>query len=329
MLPSSRLTSKEEPKHPKTLQAPQSTNTTAQSLTYLKFDFSDYSIDQIDAAKVRFYVNANATGNAPFTANLYGIRNKTWTADTLTWNDAPNHDGVDISGVNGSSYWHASSSPSWDPILQASYYDLDASDYIINHCSDKIASFILQAQVNETSFVNGATIQGASGAKPPTLWLSSTQSWDYTYLEKLIGWTEDAALKLELIWFGSDSSGATIDRRVPYFVYKHILVEKMQADGTVVPLMVKNAGAAYGVYWYLADKNDFSLRALEKTAVKNMMNHVAAYNTANGDKKTVIGVDVNNEGHVTAIQKGTSGGTVYQNPATWSALSRFTSSTSF
>lgn len=93
--------------------------------------------------------------------------------------------------------------------------------------------------------------------------------------------------------------------------------------------MVKNAGAAYGVYWYLADKNDFSLRALEKTAVKNMMNHVAAYNTANGDKKTVIGVDVNNEGHVTAIQKGTGGGTVYQNPATWSALSRFTSSTSF
>ncbi|KAH6698172.1 hypothetical protein BKA61DRAFT_682816 [Leptodontidium sp. MPI-SDFR-AT-0119] len=119
-----------------------STNTTAQSLTYLKFDFSDYSIDQIDAAKVRFYVNANATGNAPFTANLYGIRNKTWTADTLTWNDAPNHDGVDISGVNGSSYWHASSSPSWDPILQASYYDLDASDYIIKYCSDKIASFI-------------------------------------------------------------------------------------------------------------------------------------------------------------------------------------------
>lgn len=158
-LPSSRLTSKEEPKHPKTLQAPQSTNITAQSLTYLKFDFSDYSIDQIDAAKVRFYVNANATGNAPFTANLYGIRNKTWTADTLTWNDAPNHDGVDISGVNGSIYWHASSSPSWDPILQASYYDLDASDYIINHCSDKIASFILQAQVNETSFVNGATIK--------------------------------------------------------------------------------------------------------------------------------------------------------------------------
>jgi Domain of unknown function (DUF4978) len=307
-----------------------STNTSGQSLLYLKFDFRDYSIDQIDGAKLRFYVTANATGNVSFTANLYGIKNDTWTADTITWNNAPNHNGINISGVNGTDYWGATSNPSWDPILKASYYDIDASDYIINHCSNKIASFILQPQVNQTGLTNGATIYGALSVKPPTLWISSTQSWNYTYLETLIGWAEDAALNLELIWFGSDSSGATMDSRVPYFVYRHVLVEKTQTDGSVVPLFVKNTGSvAYGVYWYMCDKNDFSLRKLEKAAIKNMMNHIAVYNTASGNKKTVIGVDVNNEGEVITIHEGTGGGTVYQNPATWSALPNFTSAISF
>ncbi|KAJ5153554.1 uncharacterized protein N7482_010032 [Penicillium canariense] len=121
-----------------------------------------------------------------------------------------------------------------------------------------------------------------------------------------------------------------MDNRVPYFVYRHILVEKVLAsDGSVVPMMVKNHGSPYGVYWYLSDKNDFSLRALEKTALKNVMNHVAGYNTANGDKKILIGVDISNEGLVDKIQAGTGGGTIYENPATWSARSAFASEAAF
>jgi hypothetical protein len=176
---------------------------------------------------------------------------------------------------------------------------------------------------------NGANIYGALGANPPTLVISSTQSWNWTYLDAMIGWAEAADIKLELLWFGSDSSGSTIDVRCPYFVFKHIMVENVQADGTIVPAMVKNKGPPWGVYWYLMDKNDFSLRALEKTAVKTMMNHISTYNTANGDKKTVIGLDVNNEESVTSISEGTGGGTLYENPATWFALSKFSGETAF
>ncbi|KAJ5153553.1 uncharacterized protein N7482_010031 [Penicillium canariense] len=146
-------------------------NTTAQSLTYLKFDFTSYSLDQIDAAKIRIYVPTAASNSTAFFANLYGISNHSWSADTLTWNNAPNHNGINVTG--DSDYWLASSSPAWDTVLAVSYYDFDASDYIINHCASKIASFILQPQVNQTSLTNGASVAGTLSSEPPTLWLSS------------------------------------------------------------------------------------------------------------------------------------------------------------
>jgi hypothetical protein len=62
-----------------------STNTTEQSLMYMKFDFSDFPYKQIDAAKIRIYVTENSTGSQPFTANLYGISNKTYNPNELTW----------------------------------------------------------------------------------------------------------------------------------------------------------------------------------------------------------------------------------------------------
>ncbi|OAA68568.1 hypothetical protein SPI_00763 [Niveomyces insectorum RCEF 264] len=302
-------------------------NATAQSLAYLKFDFRSYSLKQIDAAKIRVYVPATADNSTALFANLYGISNNTWSAATLTWDNAPNHNGINVTGDGD--YWLASSSPSWDPILSASYYDFDASDFIINHCPDKIASFILQPQVNETSLINGASVAGALSAKAPSLWLSSSASWDYSYVDTLLGWGDDAQLKLEFLWFGSDTSGATIDNRVPYFVYKHVLTQKVQADGTVVPMMVKNHGDPYGVYWYLADKNDFALRALEKTVLKNVMNHVAEYNRAHGNRKTLVGIDVSNEAFVDKMQSATGGGTIYENPVTWSARPKFASEAAF
>lgn len=292
-----------------------------QELTYLKFNFTAYSQSQIDAAKVRVYVNAAPTGI--FSANLYGIANNSWSSSKLTWSNAPSHNGVQLSGKNNTDYWLSSSSPSWDPIHEVSYYDFDASDFITNHCPDRIASFIFQSQVNDTSLTNAATLDGAKGAAPPQLFVSSTSSWDWSYIDKVLGWAEAASIKLEFVWFGSDSTSTTADGRVPYWVFRHPLVEKIQSDGTVVPVMLKNQGGGYGVYWYLADKNDLTLRAFEKKAIKALMNHVYTYNKANGNKKTLIGFDVANENSVTHI-KGV-GSTVWQNPATWGAFANFSS----
>ncbi|KAJ5735923.1 uncharacterized protein N7483_001048 [Penicillium malachiteum] len=91
--------------------------------------------------------------------------------------------------------------------------------------------------------------------------------------------------------------------------------------------MLKNQGYGYGVYWYLSDKNDLELRALEKKALKTLMNHVASFNSANGDIKTLVGVDVANENSVTHIHG--VGDTVYHNPATWGAYVNFSSQAAF
>jgi hypothetical protein len=298
-----------------------------QELTYLKFDFSDYSLEQIDAAKVRIYINAAPDNNVTFSANLYGIANNSWSASDLTWANAPYHDGVDISGTNSTDYWLTDYSPSWDPINQASYYDFDASDFIVNHCPDRIASFIFQPQVNNSALANGAPLDGANGALPPQIWLSSTESWDFTHVDNVLKWAGDAGIKLEFIWFGSDTTSETVDYRVPYFVFTHTLVRKVQSDGTVVPVLIKTSGDSYSIYQYLTDKNDFSLRALEKTAIKAMMNHIATYNTANGDKKTLVGVDVANENSITHIHG--VGDTVWHNPVTWGAYVNFSSQAAF
>ncbi|KAJ5735922.1 uncharacterized protein N7483_001047 [Penicillium malachiteum] len=141
-----------------------------QELSYIKFDYSDYSLAQIDAAKVRIYVNSAPDNDVAFSANLYGIANDTWSASDLTWANAPSHDGVNISGTKDTDYWFTDSNPSWDPINQASYYDFDASSFIRNHTSNGIASFIFQPQINNTDLANGATLYGAKGPLPPQLW---------------------------------------------------------------------------------------------------------------------------------------------------------------
>jgi hypothetical protein len=96
-------------------------NETKKQRKYLRFDFSDYSQDQIDAAKVCLYVNSAPSNGTTFSANFFGIDDNSWSAENLTWSNAPNHDGIEFSGTDSEDYWHVSSSPSWDPIKSAAY----------------------------------------------------------------------------------------------------------------------------------------------------------------------------------------------------------------
>ncbi|KAJ9157509.1 hypothetical protein NKR23_g297 [Pleurostoma richardsiae] len=298
----------------------------SKELTYIKFDFSGYT-DGIDGAKVRFYVDSAASSSTAFPANLYGITNNSWSASSITWSHAPNHNGVSIAGTKDEDYFLASSSPSWDPILSVNYYDFDATDFVKNHCPDKIASFILQASTNDTGVAVGASVSSAKGSHPPQLVLSDQDRFDWSYVDTLIGWAEDAGLKLEFVWFGSDSTGVSMDSRVPYFAFLNTKNEKVNSDGSHTPLFTKNTPSAYGVYWYFLDKNDLTTRAQEKRAIKAMMNHVASYNSANGNKTTVVGVDVANEPGIQRYHG--SPYTAWQNPETWAALVNFSSVQAF
>lgn len=295
----------------------------SKKLSYFKFDFSGFN-GNVDAAKVRFYVDGDSIGSKAFPATLYGITNNNWKASSITWNSgAPNHNGVDIAGTLNQDYFVASKSPSWDPILNKAFYDFDATDFVAKHAPGKVASFILQASTADQGYEVGASIHGARGANPPQLVISDKNHYDWSYIDRLIGWAEDAGIKLEFVWFGSDSTSVTMDSRVPYFVFKYTKMEKVNDDGSHSVVFSKNTDPAYGVYWHLMDKNDLELRALEKTTIKNLMNHVAEYNTAGGNKRTVIGVDVANEPAIHKLH-GTSF-TAWQNPKTFGALGKFAS----
>ncbi|KUO16207.1 RICIN domain-containing protein [Streptomyces dysideae] len=293
-------------------------------LTYLKFDFSGYTEAEINAAKVRVNLNADAIGDLPFTAKLYGITDDSWDAATMTWDEgAPNHNGHAITGTEGEDYVLVDSSPSWDQMGDKQAYDFDVSDFIANS-PDKTVSFILQATpTTDTDLAVGGTIDGALGAEPPQLFLSNQQRYDFSYLDKVIGWAEAAEIKLEFLWYGSDSTGATLDNRVPTYVFRNHKNQYINADGVRQPVLKKIDDPKYGVYWYHMDKNDLRTRSQEYTALKATMDHVAEYNAANGDKKTLIGVQVSNEPSVQNFHG--SKRTHWHNPETWGALDRFAS----
>jgi hypothetical protein len=202
---------------------------------------------------------------------------------------------VDIYGTENEDYFLLSTSPTWDSIDATGYYDFDVTDFVVNHLSDDVASFILQTSTNTTSTAIGVTFDGALGTRPPQLIISNENQFDWTYLDKLVKWTEDAGLKFEPVWFGSESTGAAMDSRVPYYVFRNTTVEKLNDDGSHTPVFKRNSDPAYGTYCFVMDKNDLATRKQEKAAVPAMMNHIAEYNAANGNKRTVIGVDVANE----------------------------------
>lgn len=292
---------------------------TQTSLMYLKFDFSSYQRDNMSAAKVRVYVNEDAVSNKTFSATLYGIRNNDWSASSITWNaGAPNHDGRVISGENNTDYFVASSSPSWDRIRQANFYDFDASDFLVNHTEGTQASFILAAAPDVNSTNVGASISGLSGSNPPVLVLSDETSHDWTYIDKLMDWCLTAGIKLEPMWFGSDSTSASADIRVPYFAMRNEKVEGEEDDGSHAPIMVKGVPTTsnVGVYNYLLDKNDFRTRRLEYAAVKALFDHIGEWDEAHGGGRTVIGAGISNELGVLRVH-GYGVARPWKNPATW------------
>jgi hypothetical protein len=67
----------------------------SQSLGYIKFN--NVSLDgEWTGAKLRVYVNGlSGTNNG---LGVYGIENDSWNPNTITWDNAPNHTGYDVSG---------------------------------------------------------------------------------------------------------------------------------------------------------------------------------------------------------------------------------------
>jgi hypothetical protein len=179
--------------------------------------------------------------------------------------------------------------PPWDPIDRPHYYDFDVTEFINIRCREnKKASFTFKA--------------GTEGERPPELFISRKEVFNWTWVDKILHWAEDADIKVEVLWFGSDTCSVSADRRVPFYVF-HDCERSLKRDGS--PFFEKRPmDDIVGYYWYLLCKNDPMLREYERKALNALFNHIAEYSAAQCGRKTVIGCQVSNEPAVGRLHGG-------------------------
>lgn len=274
-------------------------NPSNQSLSYMKFDLSAMPEGDIDGAKIRIYVSGtgrtdNDTQEMYYshTLKVYGLEDDSWSAAKLTWNNAPGHEGYE---VKGEGVHEAAISPSYDLVKKLFYYDFDVTEFVKNYCgADKKASFIFQSATPEDKGPEVPVVMdGKADLHAPELLISSKDRYDWSYLDKIISYAEEAGIKLEVLWFGTETCSLSIDMRVPFYVFHNY--QKSMVNDTKPFLEKASTPSTTGVYRYLMCKNDFELREKEHEVVKAMFDHIAQYNEKTGGQKTVIGCEVANE----------------------------------
>jgi len=133
------------------LEVKQDTNQSYVRKSYLKFNFSSISGSTIQQAKLRFYVSSTEGDASTF--NLYGNATENWSESTIKWNNAPAPTtfigSINISATGGQ------------------WYEIDVTNYVNNHMSDKLVSFEL---INEGPYTTGnrtfINSREASGNQP-------------------------------------------------------------------------------------------------------------------------------------------------------------------
>ncbi len=171
---------------------------------------------------------------------------------------------------------------SWDVVNKAANYDIDVTDFV-------------NANSGTLHFAIGADTDTSIGFTAQLV-LSRDDAYDYTYLDKMISYAEDAGVKLEILWFALDTCQQSADSRVPYYILNNYQ-KTLASDGTPI----RQRGTSYS---FLMCKEDKNLRAKEQEVVETIFNHIADYNAQHGDKKTVVGCQITNEPSVARMHEG-------------------------
>lgn len=137
------------------------------------------------------------------------------------------------------------------------------------------------------------------------IWWSQVESskdvFTWTDINRYFDWCEEYGLKLELLWFGHESTGITLAPRLPDYVlsdYQLVLA----SDGTPLSLNGNN----------LLDKTDPRLLSREKYVLGRLIEHIASYDS----QGTMVGVQVLNEPNVATMQWGSSADRSYSDYST-------------
>ena len=273
----------------------------SQALTYLKFTINDKTAEEIDGAKIRVY-SKKALNNS-HKLEIYALADDSWSQDTLTWNNAPGHNGYAVTGDN---VQLVATSNSWDLMKGVNYYDFNVSDFIktSDWAKDGTVSFIIREAddgVKNEGVKLGCTMdtdQVGTTLIQPQLVYSDAEEYDFTVLDNAIHWATENGLKFEVLWFGTDTCTISSDSRIPVHAQ---LNYQWTLGNDKKPLFSKSsANSVTGVYNYIMCKNDTGLQAAESTALATVFNHIATL----PDTDTVIGCQLTNEPGVGRLHGG-------------------------
>lgn len=253
-----------------------------ESVAYMQFETPDTDT-KYAGAKIRVYVN-EVNGNGSL--HIYGIDNNDWDTESMAWDNAPCKNGYEITGTD------CHTTASWDTVNKTAYYDIDVTDFI-NSRTDKKVGFAVCADNDVKVGINNGT---DTTHNVPQLVLSSREDYDWTYLDKMISYSEDAGIKLEILWFAIDTCQQSADSRVPYYILNNY-------QKTLAPDLtpIRQRGDSYS---FLMCKEDEGLRAKEQEVVETIFNHIAEYDKKHGGKKTVVGCQITNEPAVARMHGG-------------------------
>lgn len=272
-----------------------------QSLTFLKFDLSKLPKPdgQLDGVRLRLYAQSKTA--QPIT--IYRVSNNNWDANQLTWKNSFGHDGheIDQKDVVGKKVV----SPNYDKVQKENYYDFDVTDLVKAKSNDQV-SFVIQSNSNDEVDIAGP--KDSNQSHRPQLTVSKADQFNFDYLDQLIAQAQKANIKLEILWFGSDTTSTSTEKRLPFYVLHDYAVAQKVAGSKDHPFLDKSSASSYtGIYNYLMDKNDQGLQASEGKALKKVFDHIADYNNRNGHHDTVIGAQVANEPQVSKLHGSSMG----------------------
>lgn len=117
--------------------------------------------------------------------------------------------------------------------------------------------------------------------------------FDWTTLDEYLGLANKYKLKVELLWFGSNSGGhvqwlSPDQLRVPGYVL--LYTPGSRSSETTSDYTIRRDMSDYTL-----DLNDNNLKARESYILGQVMSHISSWDAANGSKHTVIGVQLGNE----------------------------------
>jgi Domain of unknown function (DUF4978) len=117
----------------------------------------------------------------------------------------------------------------------------------------------------------------------------SMNVFTWTDIDLLLDWCAKYGLRLEVLWFGSDSDGTSVGQgaRLPSYV----------ANGSYQWVVYQNGTKPMSGKLALLDKTDPRLLARETYVLGRLMSHIAAYDTTN----RLVGVQVLNEPNVSHV----------------------------